>query len=159
MLEEAGQPDFTDAVELLREKNVSAYPVTGRAQGVHYYRLHFELDGNVSAYAAVAAVLRKARFAAAKATKSPRLAALHASILRIAAANGDFFAILSLPAHFRTADATGHARALATLAPGAGSPGQLGADEGRLLSHGAVYHPWLVARTGSASCPRRPTAP
>jgi hypothetical protein len=150
VLEEAARPDFTDAIELLREKNVSTYAVTGRAQGVHYYRLHFELDGNVSAYTAVKAVLRKARFAATRAeVKSPRLAALHAAILRIAAANGDFFAILSLPAHFRTADATGHARALATLAPGAGSPGQLGADEARLLSHGAIYHPWLVARNGT----------
>ena len=149
VLEEAAQPDFTDAAELLREKNVSKYAVTGRAQGVHYYRLHFELEGNVSAYAAVKAVLRKARFAATKVeVGSPRLAALHTAILRIAAANGDFFAILSLPAHFRAADATSHARALATLAPGAGLPGQLGADEARLLSHGAVYHPWLVARTG-----------
>ena len=57
--------------------------------------------------------------------------------------------MLSLPKQFRTAAATAHATLLTTLAPGAGSAGQLGSDEQRLLSYGALYHPWLVAR-GSA---------
>ena len=151
VLEEASQPDFSDTVEILREENLTHLVVTGRAEGIYYYRLHIELGDNVSAYAATAVVLRKARYAATVADPdelAPRLATLHAALLRMAGANGDFFALLSLPVAFRTAEAASYARGLATLAPGAGSDAQLGADEARLLSFGALYHPWLVARAG-----------
>jgi phage tail sheath protein FI len=74
------------------------------------------------------------------------LGRLQIATLRMAGAGGDFFALLSLPRHFRTAEAAAHATRLAALAPGAGSPGRLGADEQRLLSFGALYHPWLVSR-------------
>jgi hypothetical protein len=147
VLEEASQPDFSDAAEILREKNVTHLAVTGRAEGIYYYRLHIELGDNVSAYASAVVVLRKARYAATEADPG-LLATLHAALLRLAGANGDFFALLSLPVAFRTAEAAAYARALATLAPGAGSDAQLGADEARLLSYGALYHPWLVARAG-----------
>jgi len=93
-------------------------------------------------------VLRAATYVATP-LDSERLARLQLATLRIAGAGGDFFVLLSLPRQFRTAAATAHATLLATLAPGAGTPGQLGSDEQRLLSYGALYHPWLVAR-GSA---------
>jgi hypothetical protein len=147
VLEEAAQPDFAGAVEILREENVTERKITNRAEGVHYYRLHIALDGNVSAYASAVVVVRKARYAATGADPA-RLARLHNAMLRMAGANGDFFALLSLPSDFRAAAAAAHARALATLNPGAGTADRLGADEGRLLSFGALYHPWLVARTG-----------
>lgn len=153
VLEEASQADFADAVEILRDTGVEHFDLPGRAQGVHYYRLHIELGGNVSSYASAVVVLRKASYVAfaepADATRRALLARLQVAMLRIAGANGDFFALLSLPRHFRTADAAAHASTLMTLAPGAGSAGQLGADEQRLLSFGAVYHPWLMSR-GSA---------
>jgi phage tail sheath protein FI len=148
VLEESADPDFTSAVELLRSADVTAYPVTGRGEGVYYYRLHIELDGNVSAYASAVVTLRKARFAALRAEPA-RLARIHAAMLRLAGADDGFFAVLSLPRTFRAADAAAYAQALTTLAPGAGSSEQLGADETRLLSFGALYHPWLVARTGA----------
>lgn len=145
VLEESARADFSDAVEILREKSVQHLDIPGRAQGVHYYRLHIELDGNVSPYAGIAVVLRKASYVATP-VDTALLARLQVATLRVAGAGGDFFAVLSLPRHFRTAKATAHATRLAALAPGAGSPGRLGADEQRLLSFGALYHPWLVSR-------------
>lgn len=148
ILEEAARADFSDAVEILRDTAVEHLDISGRAQGVHYYRLHIELDGNVSSYASIGVVLRAASYVATP-VDAVRLARLQIATLRIAGAGGDFFVLLSLPRQFRTAGATAHATLLTTLAPGAGSAGQLGSDEQRLLSYGALYHPWLVAR-GSA---------
>lgn len=147
-LEEAARADFSDAVEILREKAVEHLDIPGRAQGAHYYRLHIELDGNVSSYASIAVVLRAATYVATP-VDAARLSRLQLATLRIAGAGGDFFVLLSLPRQFRTAAATAHATRLATLATGVGTAGQLGSDEQRLLSYGALYHPWLVAR-GSA---------
>ncbi|GAA0331894.1 hypothetical protein GCM10009087_47600 [Sphingomonas oligophenolica] len=150
VLEEAAKPDFSDAVEILRDTGVEHLDIPGRAQGAHYYRLHIELDGNVSSYASAVVVLHKASYVAFGEPAGPArlalLARLQVAMVRIAGANGDFFALLSLPRHFRTADAAAHASALTTLAPGAGGVAQLGADEQRLLSFGAVYHPWLMSR-------------
>lgn len=148
VLEESADPEFRAVAELLRSTDVTAFRVTGRGQGVHYYRLHIELDGNVSAYASAAVRLRKPRFAVLPADPQ-RLARIHSAMLRLAGADGGFFAVLSLPRAFRATNAVAYAHALTTLAPGAGSAGQLGADEARLLSFGALYHPWLVARTGA----------
>jgi hypothetical protein len=148
VLDEAARADFSDAVEILRDKAVEHLDISGRAQGAHYYRLHIELDGNASSYASIAVVLRAATYVATP-VDTARLARLQLATLRIAGAGGDFFVLLSLPRQFRTAAATAHATTLATLAPGAGTAGQLGSDEQRLLSYGALYHPWLVAR-GSA---------
>lgn len=154
VLEEASQPDFADAVEILRDTGVDHRDIPGRAQGVHYYRLHIELDGNVSAYASAAVVLRQASYVATPVDRA-RLARLQLAALRIAGADGNFFVPLSLPRQFHTADAAAHARALMTLAPGAGAADQLGSDEQRLLSFGALYHPWLLARgsTGLIASP------
>ena len=148
ILEEAARADFSDAVEILRDKAVEHLDISGRAQGMHYYRLHIELDGNVSSYASIGVVLRAASYVATP-IDAVRLARLQIATLRIAGAGGDFFVLLSLPRQFRTAAATAHATLLATLASGAGTAAQLGSDEQRLLSYGALYHPWLVAR-GSA---------
>jgi hypothetical protein len=147
VLEESADPEFAAPAELLRSVEATEYSVTGRGEGVLYYRLHVELDGNVSAYASAVVTIRKARFAALNAEPA-RLARIHAAMLRLAGAEDGFFAILSLPREFRAADSAAYAQALMTLAPGAGSSGQLGENEARLLSFGAVYHPWLVARTG-----------
>jgi len=154
ILEEAARADFSDAVEILRQKSVEHFNLPGRAQGVHYYRLHIELDGNVSPYASIAVAMRKPSYVATPVDEA-LLARLQIATLRVAGANGDFFALLSLPRNFRTAEAAAYAAKLAALAPGVGSANRLGADEHRLLSFGALYHPWLVSRgnAGLASSP------
>jgi hypothetical protein len=91
------------------------------------------------------------------------LLALHRALLRLAAARGDLLALLTLPEHYRAGEALDH---LARLTPGGAlePPAPLpppGADpaagvppltlgELPVLGFGALYHPWLVLRTGGA---------
>ena len=145
ILEESARPDFRPAVEILRDAHARHWNVPGQPEGVYYYRLRFELDGNVSAYAGAAVAVRASRYEATG-TDRERLRRLHVAILRMAGGGGDLFAILSLPRSFRTAEAVRHANALRGCAAGAGSAVQSGYDEERLLSFGALYHPWLLSR-------------
>jgi hypothetical protein len=149
ILEESGSPDFTAAVEILRGEDTLSIAITDRPEGIYYYRLRIELDGNVSAYASAAVAVRGTRFEAGS-PDSARLLRLHLAILRLAGGSGDLFALLSLPGSFRTAEAALHARNLRSLAIGAGSAEQLGASEQRLLSYGALYHPWLAGGIGES---------
>lgn len=149
ILEESARPDFQPAVEILRDGNARAWDSPGQPEGVHYYRLRFELDGNVSAYAGAAVAVRASRYEATRPDRE-RLLRLHLAILRMAGGSGDLFALLSLPRAFRTAEAVRHARALRGCAAGTGSAAQLGSNEQRLLSFGALYHPWLVASSGAS---------
>ena len=71
-------------------------------------------------------------------------------MLRCAAGRGDVLAVLTLPAHYDRKQAAAHAEALRDTRPHAQPdlPPVVGADEGRALSHGALYHPWLVIGRG-----------
>jgi len=150
VLEESADPAFAAATELLRALDASSYRVTGRTEGTFYYRLWVERGGNMSPYSAGAVTVRKARYAAKAVADAAHLPAIHAAMLRLAAAEAGFFALLSLPRTFRGAEAAAYAARIGSLAPGAGDAGHLGADEARLLSYGAIYHPWLVSGTEDA---------
>lgn len=149
ILEESTRPDFQPAVEILRDEHARAWPVPRQPEGAYYYRLRFEVDGNVSAYASAVVAVRASRYDVAGPDRG-RLRRLHLAMLRMAGGSGDLFAILSLPRTFRTAEAVRHANALRDCAVGAGSAVQLGSNEQRLLSFGACYHPWLVASAGDS---------
>lgn len=155
VLEEAGRCDFADAAEVLRAADVTRYAAKGRGEGVYYYRLRGEHDGNTSGYATWRVVVRASGqvvVAGDAASLGARVRRIQVPLLRLCAATGDWFALLSLPRDFRAREAADHARALARLAPGAGGAGGLGADEARALSYGAPYHPWLaVPRDGGFS--------
>src|SRR5438067_57171 len=64
---------------------------------------------------------------------------VHQALLRMCAARGDLFAILTLPEHYREDDASAHAAKLRSL---------LG-EQAPELSYGAIYHPWLIGREES----------
>jgi hypothetical protein len=64
------------------------------------------------------------------------LTTLHVAMLRIAAARGDMVTVLSLPSHYHKTDAIDYVNQLT----------QQARDTDRMLSYGAVYHPWLIAR-------------
>ena len=78
------------------------------------------------------------------------LLAVHCALLRLCAARGDCLALLSLPGHYREQAVSAH---LDTLGPAAGESEirgsgalrvrGLGLDEAAVLSHGALFHPWL----------------
>lgn len=59
---------------------------------------------------------------------------LHRALLRLCAARGDAFALLSLPRHYNEAAAISHAKQLRNL----------NAIEASALSFGALYHPWVA---------------
>jgi len=151
VLEESGRADFASTAEVLRGAGAVRYVAEDRPQGLLYYRLRVERAGNVSAYSSVVVAVRGSRYQAA-APNPALLRRLHAAMLRMAGGSRDFFAILSLPRSFRTEESAEHAAALRGLAPGAGGAERLGSHEERLLSYGALYHPWLAAR-GGASVP------
>jgi hypothetical protein len=69
-------------------------------------------------------------------TVSARILTLHQAMLRMGAARGDMFVLLSLPEAWREEEALAHKLALRTA--------QAGPDEERALSFGAIYHPWLT---------------
>jgi hypothetical protein len=92
------------------------------------------------------------------------LLALHRALLRLAAARADLLALLALPDHYRAADALDHlaqltpggvAEPLPPLPPGAVDPAAgvppLTLGELPVLSFGALYHPWLLVRSGGAA--------
>ncbi|MEP6924969.1 MAG: hypothetical protein ABI954_10935 [Pyrinomonadaceae bacterium] len=57
------------------------------------------------------------------------------ALLRLCAARGDIFAVLSLPEHYRQDETLKHIAAL-----------KGNQNEPQILSFGAIYHPWLVQR-------------
>ncbi len=149
VLEEAGRFDFADATEVLRAVDATSFDATSRAEGTWYYRLHVERAGNASQYAACMVVVRKTGMVVVDDSADAlgqRLRRVQVPLLRLCAATQDCFAILSLPRDFRAAEASDHARLLASLAPGFGGVDALGASEGRALSYGALYHPWLATQ-------------
>jgi hypothetical protein len=76
---------------------------------------------------------------------APLMLSIHAAMLRIAAARGDMMAIFSLPVSYHTDDAVAYPAQLAN---------EIAANEsGRILSYGAVYHPWLIVRDTTAPLP------
>ncbi|HEX5749548.1 MAG TPA: hypothetical protein VFZ09_25185 [Archangium sp.] len=82
------------------------------------------------------------------------LKAIHGALLTMCAARGDLLAVLSLPAHFREDDATGHADSLRRKFPleGDAASSLVGTNA---PSHGALYHPWpLVSEAGALLEPR-----
>jgi len=75
-----------------------------------------------------------------------RLLAVHRCLLRMCAARGDLLAVLSLPEHYRAADAITHAEQLRSGVDFASPVPPLGSAEERALGFGAVYHPWVGSR-------------
>ena len=85
-------------------------------------------------------------------------------MLRICAARGDLLTVLALPEHFHEDDAIAHAAALQSAVGAAIKVGQaivapIGTNEGRALSFGAIYHPWLIVPDDGAAGTLRWTPP
>src|SRR5205085_7151236 len=88
------------------------------------------------------------------------------ALLRMCAARGDLFAVLSLPAHYREDEAAAHAATLKLqirptikIKQLAGVVPPLNSAERRALSYGALYHPWLAGREENALAELRVTPP
>lgn len=151
ILEEATEPDFSDAVDLWRG-NRTNYTILARASGTYYYRVRAEKNGESSNWSDE----RPVRIAsgtrweldAADAFQSATLLEIHRGLLRFCAARGDIMAVLALPEHFREEDALAYLGDLKSAGPPASgwSVPPLGTGEAAAFSYAAAYHPWLIAR-------------
>jgi hypothetical protein len=65
------------------------------------------------------------------------LVQIHQALLRMCAARGDLFAILTVPQQYRETDLLAHAALVRATDPA-------------ILSYGALYHPWLTGREENA---------
>jgi hypothetical protein len=135
VLEEATSPDWRDARVIYRGRDLFVQ-LFGRALGAYYYRVRAGAGTASSDWSAGVAVQ------VAPATRwlvepvdeyvPDTLLSVQRALLRLCAARGDMLAVLGLPRHYREDDAIAHASTLRT------------ADDPRMLSFGALYHPWLT---------------
>ncbi len=149
-VEEATDPQFESAAVTFAGLSGSK-TLYGRPPGVYFYRARREAAGSSSDYSNGVAMQIpgiSGWWATSIAAYQPNtMLQVHRAILHMCAARGDLLAILTLPWHYREADAISHATQLKQQADLAA------------LSFGALYHPWLVGREESDLTQLRTTPP
>lgn len=166
ILEEARTPDFSDAV-VVYAGDGTRLALYGRPNGTYYYRVR-AVSGTQTSDWSDGLVIRIGSGVAWRVLPSDdyahdTLLTVHRALLRAAAARGDLFALLALPAHFRETHALRYAEALrhsqeripiplfeaATgSSPSLAISEPFSAAELRALSYGAIHHPWLFLADG-----------
>ncbi len=157
VLREAQQADFSGAREVYRGAELE-YAVAAQREGVYYYQVAAEIGDDRSAWSdPIFVVVRDDEWVTLPVNEfaksgEARLLSVHRGALRLAAASGDLFAALALPRHYRAPEALRYAQRLRVVRPpSASDSGAFSLGEGRALSHGALYHPWVASRTRSTS--------
>ena len=160
VLEEATSPGWEESAVIYTGKRTDI-TLYGRSAGDYFYRVRATLGPSSSEWSDGAVVRVSVpgewRMKRVKQYSASTLLNVHRALLRMCAARGDMFAILSLPEHYRESEATAHASALRMQTrpalPGERPAGQippLSYAERRALTYGALYHPWLVGREENA---------
>ena len=154
VLEESTSPAWLNSSVIYRGLD-NLLPVYGRGTGSYYYRVRAEV-GNLTSDWSNGVAVRVAPGAgwvqnSSDAYKPEPLLEVQCALLRLCAARGDLFALLSLPEHYREERAVGHVASIrppSTLTQATDTPGgpvaPIRHGETRALSYGALYHPWLV---------------
>lgn len=174
VLEEATRADWEDAAVIYdgRGNRLTLY---SRHGGDYFYRVR-AVAGRITSDWSRGVAARVGGPAGwslrpAAGFRANTLLEVHVALLRMCAARGDLFALLSLPEHYRDADAIRHAEGLRATsrmrrpaATQSGGPArapfaQLGYGEQRALSYGALYHPWLVGGEGGQQAELRRAPP
>jgi hypothetical protein len=153
VLEMAAFADFRGAATLYRG-SVPAFTVNARAEGFYYFRVRAERDGEVSAPALAGAAVRGSAWDSLVAAEysAAALLSVQRALMRLAAGTGEMFALLSMPRHYHSAEAIEHGRRLALWRQsGFGEPDMFDANERRVLSFGALHHPWIRFRNGQSA--------
>ena len=108
ILEEATEPDFSDAVELWRGSETT-FTILSRTPGIYYYRVRAEASGESSDWSNGVPVQISTGTAwqveSSDTFASGTLLDIHRALLRFCAARADIMAVLALPEHFREDDA------------------------------------------------------
>jgi hypothetical protein len=158
-LEEATSHDFSGAVRVYEGKDTGR-TLYGRSERVYYYRVRAKSSKGISNWSNGVAVPLSTR-GQSQITDQPTsdiLLAVHRALMRMCAARGDLFAILTVPDHYREDDVIKHVRDLKRALPldqatfnKPSSPDKrpilpFRTDEMTALSYAAMYHPWLIGR-------------
>jgi len=160
-VEEAVTPDFM-APEVVYEGAARTVSMYGRAAGIYFYRV-LEVQGTQSSD--YSSSLEVSIEPDGQWVTNPvegyddrTLLDVHRSLLRMCAARGDLFAILSAPQHYRETDVLAHVTKLKSLdinpqllprvasLPGDSATAPFTFGEANAFSYGALYHPWLTGR-------------
>lgn len=163
VLSEATQSDFSDEREVCSGADRD-YVALAPREGVYRYRVvAYQGRERSAASDPVVVVVRADEWvenipdesaADAAAADETQWLAIHRAMLRMSAACGDLFAVLSMPRHFETAQALRYVQRLRALRvpPFTGDADAFGFNEARATSYGAIYLPWLqsAVRGGDA---------
>ena len=153
VLEQASLANFDDA-EIVYSGKLTSFTIYGRKSGDYFYRVQATVKENVSDWSnGVTVRVSSADHWSLKKEDdySPdTLLAVQRAMLRMCAARGDMFGILTLPAEYREDKAIAH---VSILKSGLEVPATLGvpplnAGEVNSFSYGAIYHPWLINGEG-----------
>ena len=144
VLEQSGAADFAVSAEIYRG-TASSFALSTLGQGIWYFRLRADDGANLSAWSVFAVQVRRADYVAT-AGDPAALVRWQLALLRAAAGSHSLFALLSFPAALNQAEARVQAARLTALAPDFARADQLGPQEQRVLSYGALYHGWLLYR-------------
>lgn len=154
-LVEARQADFSDAREIYSGSQTQ-HTVDRPRDGIYYYQVTAFADGERSGGSNPIAVVvhrdewRPIDAADYAAAGESQLLRVHRAMLRLGAASGELFCILTLPQHYRSADAVRYAGRLQAVQGVSESTEDFDAfafNESRALSYGALYHPWLISNS------------
>ncbi len=151
VLEESGNTDFSTA-EVVHSGPETSFTLYGRRTGDYFYRVRAVVGPDTSDWSNGVGVRveENSRWLLDKTNYSAGvLLAVQRSLLRLCAARGDLFTVLSLPEHYREDQAIEHASLLKTpadLAPPTEDVPALSRGEANVFSYGALYHPWLIGR-------------
>jgi hypothetical protein len=156
VLQEATIADFDDA-ETIYSGALTSFTFYGRKTGVYFYRVRAAVGQNLSDWSrgATVRVAAEARWALKPEAEfvPDVLLAVQRSLLRMCAARGDLFCVLSLPVEYREDKAIEY---VATLKEWLNTPATQGVDplsagEVNDFSYAAIYHPWLINAEGAQS--------
>ncbi|HEY6000572.1 MAG TPA: hypothetical protein VI078_14900 [bacterium] len=156
-LEESATGDFSvpDSILSISECSVGIFD---RSRGEYYYRVRAELDTRPGEWSKTLRVqLPEVREyeVSEGGEEEQTLLSVHQALLRMCEAQAGLFAVLSLPDTYRAAAAVLYARRLAeqVLSPGrATAEAALEGAGARVLSYGAIYHPWPSVALPAGGC-------
>jgi hypothetical protein len=166
VVEESHQRDWFDATVIYSGADTRV-PIYGRPHGTYYYRVR-ATDGRQTSdwsdgLVVVVAGAQAWQLADDRSYSPETLVAVHRGLLRMSAARGDLFALLTLPEHYRANDTLAHVSLLKSgdapaIPVDVDRPSMpislpLGAAEARVFSYGALYHPWLILREQTSAAP------
>lgn len=157
-VQETADPTF-DAATTIYTGDETTLPVRRRSYGVYYYRVRAQRNTALSPWSNTQYVPLEPRpgwvMKEPAAYNNGDLLAVQRALLRLCAARGDLLALLGLPSHYREEEVLTHVAALTPQArPDLGKVTGSGAvrvmpltvGEERVLSYGALYHPWTMTR-------------